>query len=315
MYKRFLPLRIMGCGAALLLAGCGGGGGGGGVPDTSTPGTSTGGDTGEPAAVSVTDNYQMFLDGSPTLTWTGTEIDARGAQLFVEMSVTEKGYELYGPAYSPGPDGTIEGGDSSEFEASPVSIEAAEWGEVFDSSQFESIMTHNGVPVVRQTEQREYGVGGSYLGILDSLVFGAGFGADSGSPETWPWIVGVWSGPNPPGPSTAEGVTWTGAVVGTNVSDTLTFENLIVGDATVRIEDLSAPAVDVFLTGLWDVEAGTQHADVSWNGLGIAGGGFTDSTDAGARTIMGTFFGPSHEEVGGVFARDGVAGAFGAKRD
>ena len=33
-----------------------------------------------------------------------------------------------------------------------------------------------------------------------------------------------------------------------------------------------------------------------------------------ASDIKATFYGPNHEEVGGVFERDNIVGAFGAKR-
>ena len=41
----------------------------------------------------------------------------------------------------------------------------------------------------------------------------------------------------------------------------------------------------------------------------VRNGVFTDGRD-----IRGSFYGPSHEEVGGVFDRNLITGAFGAKR-
>ena len=45
----------------------------------------------------------------------------------------------------------------------------------------------------------------------------------------------------------------------------------------------------------------------------VEDGAFTHR-DAPDDTISGRFFGPNEEEVGGVFERDGAAGAFGGRR-
>ena len=43
-------------------------------------------------------------------------------------------------------------------------------------------------------------------------------------------------------------------------------------------------------------------------------GGFEDGYILGDNYIKGAFFGPQHQEVGGVFKQDLYTGAFGAKR-
>ena len=48
---------------------------------------------------------------------------------------------------------------------------------------------------------------------------------------------------------------------------------------------------------------------MQWSGLAIG----TDGR-FGASDIRATFYGPNHEEVGGVFERNNIVGAFGAKR-
>ena len=48
---------------------------------------------------------------------------------------------------------------------------------------------------------------------------------------------------------------------------------------------------------------------MTWNDLPLNAGEF------GSDTIQGVFYGPNHEEVGGVFRRDGLLGAFGGTRE
>ncbi len=104
------------------------------------------------------------------------------------------------------------------------------------------------------------------------------------------------------------GATWKGAMAGFDVSDTADRGNLIEGDATVTIDDFEQPVVDVALTGLRDRNADRDRASITWEGVPLADGAFASSG------LQGQFYGPDHEEAGGVFLRDGISGAFGAKR-
>ena len=52
------------------------------------------------------------------------------------------------------------------------------------------------------------------------------------------------------------------------------------------------------------------YPDIVWNGLDVRSGAFTDNY-----TIGGSFYGPDHEEAGGVFDRGPITGTFGAKRE
>ena len=90
-----------------------------------------------------------------------------------------------------------------------------------------------------------------------------------------------------------------------------------LGDARITIDDLAAPVADVAFTGIHDVTAGTRRDDLRWEDLRIQDdglfGGRTGAPD-GNEYIAGMFTGARHQEVGGHFERDGIAGAFGAKR-
>ena len=57
------------------------------------------------------------------------------------------------------------------------------------------------------------------------------------------------------------------------------------------------------------LEGNVVRPDIRWNDLPLNDGKF------GSESIQGAFYGPNHEEVGGVFSRDGALGAFGGTRE
>ena len=85
-------------------------------------------------------------------------------------------------------------------------------------------------------------------------------------------------------------------------------DKYLSGESTL-VYDFSAATVDVRMTGIHDWNTPQTYPDMVWNGLRVRNGTFTD-----VRTIRGSFYGPNHEEAGGVFDRGAVTGAFGAKR-
>ena len=112
---------------------------------------------------------------------------------------------------------------------------------------------------------------------------------------------------------------WTGAMVGV---EEFTFLG-VHGDAAVTVDFETAKA-GVALTDIVYMNSGASLPSMSWSGLDIgANGKFTapsyargfQTPGAEGLSLVGTFYGPNHEEVGGVFERDRIAGAFGAKRE
>ena len=114
---------------------------------------------------------------------------------------------------------------------------------------------------------------------------------------------GAWSGTNPAG--TGGGV-WTGEVVGLDEASGQTVE----GAAELRVEDFAKLEADVALTGIADAD-GAARGDMRWDDVPIVQGGFR--ADGGNGRVEGRFWGSDHGEVGGVFRRNGITGAFGAK--
>ena len=93
---------------------------------------------------------------------------------------------------------------------------------------------------------------------------------------------------------------WRGAMVALDHED-----RLVRGDAPLTIPDFREPAVDVDLTP-------SGRAAMSWQAIPVTGGGFErkDGTD---NYIRGEFYGPYAQEVGGIFERDRMIGAFAGK--
>lgn len=125
---------------------------------------------------------------------------------------------------------------------------------------------------------------------------------------TGPVSFGVSTGTPPSGPAT-----WRGAMIGTDVEPGATFGNRVAGEASLTIEALESPTLDVAFTGIVDLETNASRDDLRWNGLSVSQAG-TFRSGSGDDTIEGTFYGPGHAEVGGVFERDSISGAFGAAR-
>ena len=123
-------------------------------------------------------------------------------------------------------------------------------------------------------------------GSYAALVAGYSLGDDSGS--------------RPVGGS----ATWTGQMTGAS----LEFQHAVQGDAAVTV-NFARNDAGVAFTNIKDLGARSGLPSMEWSGLAIG----TDGR-FGASDIRATFYGPNHEEVGGVFERNNIVGAFGAKR-
>ena len=138
------------------------------------------------------------------------------------------------------------------------------------------------------------------------------------------FAAGGYSGTTPTGLGSA---TWTGVMIGMESPEPGSDDasalllsgrpDVFLGDARIMIDDLAVPDVDVFFTGIHNVSEGTSHAGMSWENLPVQDDGLFGKPARegdGDGYIAGMFTGSRHKEVGGHFARDGIAGAFGAKR-
>ena len=77
--------------------------------------------------------------------------------------------------------------------------------------------------------------------------------------------------------------------------------------------DFASSNLDVAITRIYDDEA-NRRTDIIWTDVPLGSGGSFGRGVSDGDKIEGTFYGPNHEEVGGVFERNNIVGAFGAKR-
>ena len=134
--------------------------------------------------------------------------------------------------------------------------------------------------------------------------------------------------------SPGDTATWSGVMTGVEASPSSGSGAFVHGDSAVTVSGLAAGvdvSVHVAFTNIVNEDTGAGIADMVWRGLPLQGkvfgtgdilfndgaGYFRDgSFGAPAQgSIYGRLYGPGHEEVGGLFHRDGIAGAFAGKRD
>ena len=142
--------------------------------------------------------------------------------------------------------------------------------------------------------------------------FGDEAGSSAGASLVFGYSLGLASGDNP---SAAEGpARWEGLMLGRDIGASPGRGQAIRGDADVTVTFGAAEiTADVAFTDIVNVETGDAHDDMAWRGMAVEDGGFA-LRNAPDDTISARFYGPGEEEVGGVFERDGVAGAFGGRR-
>ena len=137
-----------------------------------------------------------------------------------------------------------------------------------------------------------------------------------------------------PNVSASGTATWTGIMSGVVTSRSRDTGSFVNGDAILTVTDLdpaSEVSVDVEFSNIVHEDTGAEVGNMVWRGLTLNDGGFGDGNvlhdrgkgffrDEGrgisrGEGIYGQFYGPNHEEVGGLFNRDDIAGVFAAKRE
>ena len=136
------------------------------------------------------------------------------------------------------------------------------------------------------------------------------------------------------GPVTATGgaANWAGVMSGVKIEPSSNLGALVHGNAAIMVTDLHADAsITVGFSNISRQDTGAAVADMTWSGLPLQGRSFgtsdvrfdgehgyarkADFGTAAEGSLFGHFYGSDHEEVGGLLNRDGIAGAFAAKRE
>ena len=133
--------------------------------------------------------------------------------------------------------------------------------------------------------------------------------------------------------SPGDTATWSGVMSGVESSPSSGSGAFVHGDSAVTVSGLVVGAevsVEVAFTSIVNQDTGAGIGDMVWRGLPLQGREFgTDNVlfnDAGyfqdesfgaaaQGSLYGRLYGPGHEEVGGLFHSNGIAGAFAGKRD
>ena len=141
---------------------------------------------------------------------------------------------------------------------------------------------------------------------LEGVTHDTSDGGDvAGLEAGYAYSIGNATGTNP---ALSGDATWRGGMVGGSVGSD---RSLVRGDATLTL-DMAQMAMDVAFTNIRDASTEQSRADMMWGGLAVTNGTF--GTGSQGDSIQGQFYGPNHEEVGGIFERDQIIGAFGAGR-
>ncbi len=184
-------------------------------------------------------------------------------------------------------------------------------------TKYKAIGKHNGIPLFRGRDEmriidREENVPVvGYGGWLDHGYFAVNTGVAGNPAQVVSYSKGNASGTRPD--SKDGSGTWNGVMVGSDASRPPKRFNLIRGDAKITIDDFSKPELDIAFTEIQDRDARKNHDDMKWTNVWIKKDGFFKK-GSDKDSIQGRFYGPKHNEVSGVFERDQVLGAFGAKR-
>lgn len=149
----------------------------------------------------------------------------------------------------------------------------------------------------------------SYGGWLDNSVFGVEAETATNGTDTLivlsSYSFGNDSGTNPTGTTRTD---WNGVMVGASEEG-----HVIQGDARITIEDFSDPKVDVEFSKIRNLDTRAIVINMGWNDLTLTDGNFSHQHSL-TGSIQGTFYGATHDEVGGIFDRDDIIGAFGAAK-
>ena len=150
-----------------------------------------------------------------------------------------------------------------------------------------------------------------YGGWLDGSICGIeGYRTENSTSvvrHLFSYSFGNDSGTNPTGTGSA---TWNGVMIGATSNP----DHVIQGDAQVEILDISLSSnfVDVTFSNIRNLHTRATIDTFGWANLSIMNGGFSTSSQDGS--IEGTFYGMTHDEVGGIFERNDIVGAFGAAK-
>ena len=264
------------------------------------------------------------LVGGSALAYTPEQI--RGYFVSVRDIVRNADSRAYTPSESDPEDTYSAAGNCVEFPAS------CEFGD--SETEYQSVMTHRGVPIVQGrvsnairngTSRMENSVG--YAGLLEYGYFFVGhderrLGMEETFRASTSWANGESLCCEPENVPIATG-RWEGAMIGKDKSVGTTHGHVVQGDADVVVtliagsgssDPYSDRNVDVRFSNIYDLNNGNRHPDITGDfPMGTATASF-GSNSVDVTHINGHFAGPRNENVVGTFQTGNLIGAFGGNK-
>ncbi len=108
--------------------------------------------------------------------------------------------------------------------------------------------------------------------------------------------------------------TWTGFATARDHNIASDMESVVTGDASISVTIGTQVLANVHLTDMSNITTGQAYTDMIFENMPVEDGQFS-RYHADNNRLSGAFFGPDHEEVGGVFDHpEGLVGAYGGAR-
>ncbi|MCY4031312.1 MAG: hypothetical protein OXF05_04265 [Hyphomicrobiales bacterium] len=310
-----------------LLVACGGGGSGGGTasPATMMPGTD------DPTPM-------VMLEDLPT--WTITDLDATRiavngtaptsmteAQIVRAIQTRASGADTFEFSDFVGGAASVDivcntnfscSGDVPNVGMLTFSLRDIEDLSLVDdmnlvgfNSNSQAVMTHRGITAIQSIAAGRQSDGTqltfqTYGGWGTGSVFGVEL-LDATQGATTTERFASFSFGNNTGRNPTANATWNGVMIGVAKDD----GDIVQGNATIQWDDGTPNAVGGFFNTIKNLTDGGNYSTtlITWQNIPLRNGAFElDNADG---SISGNFYGDNLEEVGGIFDREGIIGAFG----
>ena len=281
---------IWALGLVLFLAACGGGGGGGSSSPTTMPPV-------EPPTPprDIRAEVSAIYAEADTILMSDVPITFQGNYLLGDTVCSGRRCETYEPVTG-------------------LALESDLALGLSPTSSYGQVSERRSVSLANFTDQwvwydapinvRGYG-GWMEFNAFDVGVAHVGSGPLAGAQGAAATSVGNNTGSRPTGSATWHGV----MIGGTDINNR---PEALQGDATVQYE-MARNVVDVSFTNIRNIDAGQQFHNMGWSDVPVGSDGSFGRSGV-SDEIEGTFYGPNHAEVGGVFIERTAVGSFGAKR-
>ena len=306
---RSLRLAFLGL-VASLLAGCGGSGMSGPAPTAEQVGQATLKRVQSATAVLASDQHVFRYDGRSSRTFTacdgtvcGVSPTSGGLEAALARAASDARFDFGSSHFAARLEDSLELNPQTRAVNGVTLVEGygLRSGERAFSARFFGAWLNDGAFFVNETTLTVRDARGQPDGL--GTVFDAS-------------ALGV---ANDAAPSPVQGMTatWAGMMIGADVSDAVTRGQFFRGDATLVIDDLANPDIEIAFSDFRDLDTGARLADrtiAPWQNIPLDGGSFGAKPTGSNDYIQGRFVGENHAGVVGIFERSNVVGSFGGNR-